>query len=365
MLVRQVMDQGENNISFGWQGGEPTLMGISFFKKAVEFQQKFQRSGQHCGNGLQTNGILIDSDWARFFRDTGILVGLSLDGPEFVHDHYRRFSNGQPTWSRVIRARDILLEADVDVNALIVVNDHSVRYPDEIYTFHKENGLKFMQFIPCVEFHPNRKGEPAFFTVSPELYGRFLIRLFNRWHDDFIDGKPSTYIRWFESLFFTYVHLSPPECTLLPECGIYTVIEHNGDIYACDFFVHPKWRLGNIIQDSLSDCLNSPLQNKFGSVKSNLPDVCQKCPWLVHCQGGCPKNRVFHNNTPGLNYLCQSYQMFFKHADPVFRKMAEIWQIQQKKQKIKEQIASGLRIRRNEPCPCGSGKKFKQCCGKE
>ena len=365
-LVRQVMTQGGDAISFGWQGGEPTLMGVPFYEKAVEFQQRYGRPGQTCGNGLQTNGILIDRTWARFLSDARFLVGLSLDGPEHVHDRYRCLKNGQSSWKKVTAARERLLEADAEVNALVVVNDYSVRFPEEIYRYHQQAGLTFMQFIPCIEPDPEVPGKPVSFSVPPEDYGHFLIRLFDLWRQDFNNGQPTTYIRWFESLFFTYVNMLPPECTLLPECGIYTVVEHNGDIFSCDFFVEPQWRLGNIMQDNLIDCLNSEQQQRFGNAKSRLPDVCRNCRWLIHCRGGCPKERGFQPAHPALSYLCPGYQLFFEHADPVFRKMAETWKMQQKKQRIREQIRlSGTKVRRNDPCPCGSGKKYKLCCGRD
>jgi len=217
-MIRQVMAQAGPEISFGWQGGEPTLMGLDFFEKAVDLQKRYGRS-RSVGNGLQTNGLLIDGKWAPFLARYNVLVGLSLDGPEHVHDRYRKLRGGGSSWSRVRDRARLMLDAHVSVNALVVVNDYSVRFPEEIYLFHKELGLNYMQFIPVT----------APFTLSAEEYGPFLCKLFDLWLADFKDGLATTSIRFFDSLFFHYVDMRPPECTLLKECGVYVVGEHNGD----------------------------------------------------------------------------------------------------------------------------------------
>lgn len=359
-IIRQVMQQGENQISFGWQGGEPTLMGIEFFKKSVHWQQQFGRSGQVVGNGLQTNGILINKKWASFLYEARFLVGLSLDGPQHIHDYYRRRRGGQSSWARVARARDIMLDAGVEVNALIVVNDYSVKFPEEIYQYHKKNGLSFMQFIPCIEPDPLNPGQTASYTVSAGDYGTFLCKLFDLWIGDFENGRPTTSIRWFDSLFYTYVGLPAPECTLFPECGIYVVVEHNGDIYACDFYVDPEWKLGNIMEGKLVDFLNSDLQNQFGQIKSCIPPECSGCVWLVHCWAGCPRDRQVNAREIGSNHLCSSFKVFFEYADKKFHEIAEKWIKEQRLLRAQPYLD---KTGRNDPCPCGSGLKFKKCCG--
>lgn len=356
--VRQVMRNGAQQVSFGWQGGEPTLMGRQFFQRAVQYQIRYGRPGQVVGNGLQTNGILIDENWARFLADARFLVGLSLDGPQHVHDRYRSLVGGQPSWERVVRARDVMLNAGVEVNALIVVNDYSVRFPREIYEFHKSNGLVHMQFIPCVETDPSDPSRAAPFSVSPEAYGRFLCELFDLWWADFRNGKPTTFIRWFDSLFYTYVGLPAPECTLLEECGVYVVVEHNGDVFSCDFFVEPRWHLGNVLEHSLADLLNSERQRQFGEIKRQLPRECAACRWLNHCWGGCPKDRQRDPRDRGSNHFCLSYKMFFEHADKRFRDLARRWQAEQEAAQSRRH-----KVGRNDPCPCGSGLKYKHCCG--
>lgn len=333
-MIKQVMWQSGRNLAFGWQGGEPTLMGRSFFERAVEYQVRFGQPGQTVGNGLQTNGILINEEWALFLRDAQVLVGLSLDGPAHIHDKYRRFRNGQPSWQYVARARDILLNKGVDVNALIVVNDYSVHYAQEIYDYHKSSGVNHMQFIPCVEPDPLDPTKAADYSVDADSYGAFLCDLFDLWRQDFHNGRPTTSIRWFDSLFYTYVGFAAPECTLLKECGVYLVVEHNGDVYSCDFFVEPKWHLGNIMTARLDEMLNSPRQDKFGKEKTKLPPECLACQWLTHCWGGCPKDRQSDVRNAGSNHFCRSYIKFFEHADAAFEKLAEEWK--------RERMTSGL-----------------------
>jgi uncharacterized protein len=368
-MIRQVTTRGAASVSFGWQGGEPTLMGVDFFKQAIELQQQYGRGGQTVGNGLQTNGLLIDEKWCRFLREARFLVGLSLDGPEHVHDHYRVSRNGKPTWKRVTDASKRMLDGGVEVNALTVLNDYSARYPREIYEFLKESGLSFMQFIPCLERDAHDPTRVAPFSVSPEQLGAFLCEVFDCWLSDFRDGKPTTNIRWFESVFATYVGLRPPECTLFNECGDYVVVEHNGDVFSCDFFVEDSWRLGNVLDGSLPDMLNSPRQARFGRRKAELPHACQVCDWLSHCHGGCPKERWGHPSGEKLSYFCDAYKLFFSHADSRLHQLAEAWLEEHRPAPPTHAMPAAAaapvgRVGRNDPCPCGSGEKYKRCCGK-
>jgi len=365
-MVRQVLIYGTAEVSFTWQGGEPTLMGLSFFEEAVEFQKRYGR-GHTVGNGLQTNGILLDGEWAKFLADYGFLVGLSLDGPRHVHDHYRTSRNGRGSWATVADKARLLLDADVAVNALSVVTDVAVRFPDEIYDFHKSLGLTHMQFVPCVEPDESAPAGIAAFSAPAVEYGRFLCRVFDRWLEDFRDGRPTTSVRFFDSVFHSYAGLPPPECTLLQECGIYVVVEHNGDVYPCDFYVDSEWRLGNIAEGRLIDMLNSSLQSKFGCRKDALPEECRECPWLRLCRGGCPRNRLYCSESP-LDYFCSSYRVYFEHADETMRNMAKNWKRQQAQEALQGYETSLHATRRlqgtgrNDPCPCGSGLKFKKCC---
>ncbi len=368
-MVRQVMEQSREHVSFGWQGGEPTLMGLPFFKKAVEFQKRFG-AGHVVGNGLQTNGLLIDRGWAEFLKEFKFLIGLSIDGPEHIHNHYRFLRSGRGSWSRVVDKAKLLLDSGVEVNALAVLNDYSVQFPEEMYAFFKSIGLNYMQFIPCVELDSRDPKRSASFSVSPKKYGEFLCKLFDLWLADFSGDQPTTSIRFFDSVFFHYAGLIPPECTLQEECGVYVVVEHNGDVYSCDFFVEPEWKLGNVMTDDLKDLLNSKKQSEFGRKKAMLPQECQECPWKDYCRGGCTKDR-FHNPMDSTkNYLCPSYRKFFEHSDARLKKMADEWKQRQAvagdTQGMDVDSGQGIpkKIGRNAPCPCGSGDKYKKCCGR-
>lgn len=323
-LIRQTMEQSAPHVSFGWQGGEPTVMGLSFFQKAVQFQEQYGL-GKAVGNGLQTNGILLNQDWARFLVQYNFLVGLSLDGPEHVHDRYRVNKQGKGTWKKVHDHAKMLLDAGVATNALVVVNDYSVNYPEEIYEYHKALGLNYMQFIPCVETDPANPAQAASYSVSAEQYGTFLTKVFDLWHADIVDGVAATSVRYFDSIFHKYVGLSAPDCTLMKTCGDYVVVEHNGDVYSCDFFVESNWKLGNIMTQRLDEMLNAPRQEEFGAMKALLPEECVSCEWLRKCQGGCTKDRIRDPHDKGSNHFCQSYKMFFAHADEKLQALAEQW----------------------------------------
>lgn len=378
IVIQQAMQSGSPQISFGWQGGEPTLMGLPFYKKAVEFQREYGSPGQVVGNGLQTNGLLIDEDWCQFLRETNWLVGLSIDGPAHVHDHYRVTRNRRPTYEQVCAAAQRMHALNVEYNALVVVNDYSVRYAREIYQHHKDLGIRFMQFIPCVERDPLQPDRAAPFSVTAEDYGVFLCEIFDCWKEDFRGGKPTVSVRYFDSVFHTYVSVPPPECTLLPECGNYLVIEHNGDIFSCDFFVEEAWKLGNVTDGTLLEMLNSPKQRQFGLLKADMPPECLQCEWKRHCYGGCPKDRIRDPADQGSNHFCRSFIRFFEHADRDLRNLAEDWLRRQRlyaqQERFNHLIASQQASRspvsqaskqpaRNSFCPCGSGKKFKNCCG--
>jgi len=380
-MIRQMMRDGGWQVSFGWQGGEPTLMGLDFFKRSVSLQKQYGRNGQSVGNGLQSNGLSIDDEWCDFLRETHWLVGLSIDGPAHVHDHYRVTRNGKPTYEMVKEAAERMSRKKVEFNALTVVNDYSAQYAKEIYEHHKSLGIEFMQFIPCVETDPFHPGQAADFTVSGEDYGKFLCEIFDLWKADFKHGKPTTSVRYIDSVFHTYVDMQPPECTLLKECGCYVVVEHNGDVFACDFFVESDWKLGNVMESRLIHLLNSERQKEFGLLKADMPEECLTCEWQKHCYGGCTKDRIRDPADEGSNHFCGSYIQFFEHADAELQRLAEDWikeqTLETERNRAAQRQALELRrqaelsthkaktkVSRNDPCPCGSGKKFKKCCGR-
>ena len=365
-LIKQTLEQSRGGISFAWQGGEPTLMGLPFFQQAVDIQQQYGK-GRQIGNALQTNGVLIDREWAAFLKQYNFLVGLSLDGPAHIHDRYRLDKARKPTHEKVLKAAELMLAQDVAVNALVVVNDYSVQFPEEIYEYHKNLSLTYMQFIPCVEGGSGGKDDLAAFTVPVEQYGEFLSKLFDLWSADIVDGVEKTSVRFFDSVFRGYVNFDPGDCTLLADCGTYLTVEHDGSVYCCDFYVDGEHYLGNAMETSLQSMLNSELQIRFGSEKADLPKECLDCEWLKQCRGGCPKDRLLDANGGDLNYLCEAFKIFFAHSHERFEELAIEWQEQQRVLARREQTLldiqqQGLSVDRNDPCPCGSGKKFKRCC---
>ena len=321
VVIGQVMGQSPESVAFSWQGGEPTLLGLSFYEEAVRLERKYGE-GKTVGNAFQTNGILLDRRWARFFRDNEFLVGLSIDGPRHVHDHYRNHLNGSPSWAQVMHGAETLLASGVAVNAVSTVTRYSGDHPDEVYDFLKGFGFSYMQFIPVVEKPPGCS-QVTDYSVTAAQYGEFLNRLFVRWQNDFTLDGPGISIRFFDAVLARYLGLEAAECELSDTCGTYLVIEHNGDVYSCDFFVEPDHRLGSLRSDRLIDLLNSSQQVSFGNAKSQIAATCSACRWLMYCHGGCPKDRVKNPGGDGTSYFCESYRKFFESADPLFRQLAQ------------------------------------------
>ena len=281
-MIRQVMQQSGDAVSIAWQGGEPALMGLDFYKRAIELEMKYGH-GQSVGNGFQTNGTLLDRDWAKFFKKYDWLIGLSLDGPEHIHNRYRFDKGHKETHKRVEENAIMLQQEGVAANAMCVLTSYSVQFPDELYAYYKSLGYTIMQFIPIVETDKKDPSKAAPFSVSAVDYGNFLIRIFDLWQADFVNGVPTTSVRHFESVFHSYVGMEAPECTMMKECGPYVVVEHNGNVYSCDFFVEPKWKLGNIMHERIINMLNSKTQQTFGAAKAVLPRECRTCGWLRNC----------------------------------------------------------------------------------
>lgn len=327
-LIRQVMQQSGQSVSIGWQGGEPALMGLDFYQRAIDLEKKYGH-GQSVSNGFQTNGTLLDREWAQFFKQYDWLIGLSLDGPQHIHDKYRQDKGQRPTWEKVERVARMLLEEGVAVNAMCCVTDYSADYAKELYNYYKSLGLSWMQFIPVVETDKEDPAKAASFSLTDEKYGHFLTQMFDLWYADIRDGVGTTSVRDFDSLFHHYVGLEPPECTHNKECGPYVVVEHNGNVYSCDFFVEPRHRLGNIRHSRIIDMLNSKKQDDFGKAKAMLPRKCKQCPWYYKCFGGCTKDRIKDPQDQRQPRFCRAYQMFFEYADERLKQLAEDWQLRQ------------------------------------
>ena len=375
--VYQYIGANENpEVTFAWQGGEPTLMGIDFFIKAIQFQEKYKKPGMQIFNTIQTNGTLLNEAWCEFFRENNFLVGLSIDGPQEFHDFYRKDKKGNSTFNRVMQGLRLMQKHGVDFNILATVNRVNADHPLEVYRFFKDQiKAKYIQFIPIVEVE-NRNSKEKFKvsdeSVLPEQYGKFLSTIFDEWvkHDVGI-----IFVQIFDAALASWVNYPQSVCLFAPTCGTASIIEHNGDIYSCDHFVDLDHLLGNIMETPLEELMLSDKQYLFGQAKNDeLPLQCIQCNLKFACQGACPKHRFSNdfNGKSGLNYLCPSYKEFFSHIDWPMRIMAylfnhgrapaEIMPIMNGKYDDLKEIFSD--INRNDPCPCGSGIKFKKCHGK-
>ena len=301
-LVEQHMPPSAPDVTFCWQGGEPTLMGLSFFEHVVALQTHYGR-GHRVANALQTNATLLDKSWAAFLTKYNFLVGVSLDGDAQVHDANRRDGASHGTWSKVANSIKMLLDAGVATNVLAAVTEESARCAQETYGLFQELGLRHMQFIPIVDPDRGGLGGRSAHSVRPETYATFLCELFDRWVLD-LGGPKQTSVRTFDALLACYLGLTPPECTMHATCGSYLVVEHDGAVYPCDFFVEPTWELGSITTSNLATLWRSPKRQVFGNLKADLPQACRECDWLSVCRGGCPKDRVL-GETPRSNYLCE------------------------------------------------------------
>ena len=391
--IRQyIHEQDVPEVTFAWQGGEPTLLGVGFFERVVSLQRKHCPPGKTISNALQTNGTLLDDAWCEFLRENGFLVGLSIDGPREIHDRYRVDKGGKPTFDKVMRGLEMLKRHQVEFNTLTVVSRANSEKPLEVYRFLREHGSGFMQFIPLVErtgggdlfSAPPDPDDPAPlapvtpWSVRPLDYGRFLCAIFDEWIRRDV-GK--VFVQLFEVHLGVWMGLPASLCVFSENCGRALALEHNGDLYSCDHYVYPQYRLGNIMDRPLAEMVDSAEQRKFGSDKNDrLPRYCQECDVRFACNGECPKHRFLRtpDGEPGLNYLCAGYKHFFHHVDPYLRRLAAIVGQGRPAEEIMPLIAlddrrkqaapaspggDGFRAGRNDPGPCGSGKKFKKCCG--
>jgi uncharacterized protein len=351
-------------VTFGWQGGEPTLMGLEFFRKAVAVQEKYRRPGMKVANALQTNGVLLDDEWCRFLKEHQFLVGLSLDGPRELHDAYRVDKGGKPTFDKVYRALKLLQKHGVEFNILCVLNRVNADHPLRVYRFFKGEGVQFIQFIPAVERTPD--GGVTAWTVRAEQWGKFLCSVFDEWVRRDV-GR--VFVQSFDVALQAWVGMEPSLCVHAKTCGDCLAIEHNGDLFSCDHYVDADYFLGNVMETPMTELVSSPFQRKFGRDKRDtLPRYCRECPVLFACNGGCPKDRFIPtpDGEPGLHYLCAGYKQFFTHVAPYMRTMAELLRCGSPPAAIMDilrQREAPPRVARNAPCPCGSGRKYKNCCG--
>jgi uncharacterized protein len=307
-MVKQLVGLRFSPTAFSWQGGEPTLAGLEFYRQAVALQARFGFSGQVVANSLQTNGVLIDDAWAEFLAEYRFLVGLSLDGPQDLHDAYRKRGD-EGTFAEAMRAAEVLRRHGVEFNILSVVTPLATARAAELYRFFVQDGFTYLQFIPCVERTP--EGGLAPYTVAPEEYGRFLSELFDAW---LADGRRAS-IRLFDALLERLITGESPLCVLGRRCDHYLVVEHSGDVYPCDFFVIRRWYLGNLLRTPLARLYGSEKHAEFARLKGLLAPACLACEWSDLCCGGCLKERQIVGDPRRVaSYLCAGYKQFFRHA---------------------------------------------------
>jgi uncharacterized protein len=391
--IKQLLEAHQvPEVTIAWQGGEPTLMGLDFFKRSVEFVEKFKKPNQQVQHTMQTNGTKLDDEWCAFFKENDFLIGLSVDGPKEVHDTYRVNKGGQGSFDQVMGGLEFLRKHEVDFNILCSVHAANSDRPLEVYRFFRDElGAEFMQFIPIVERATEQllplanlgwsedigKERPLYVqqgnlitdrTVSAEQYGQFLSTIFDEW---VMRDVGKVYVQLFDVALGSWIG-QHNLCIFSPTCGNALALEHNGDLYACDHYVEPDYLLGNIMEERMIDLVASEKQRKFGQDKyDTLPKYCQECEVLFACYGGCPKNRFIEtpDGEPGLNYLCAGYKKFFNHVNEPMRFMANelrhnrppvnvMAYMANKEAELEKLFAKAYR---NDPCPCGSGLKFKNC----
>jgi uncharacterized protein len=383
--IRQLIEAHRGNqVTVAWQGGEPTLMGVDFFRRAIEYQEQHARPGMVFENTIQTNGTLLDDEWCEFFKENDYLVGISIDGPRHLHDTYRVDRGGGPTFDKVMRGLRLLQKHGVEHNILVAVNRTNADYPLEVYRFLRDEAqATWIQFIPVVE-RIDDQGHTIYQkgtrlserSVRPEQFGRFLIRIFDEWvrHDV---GR--VYVQTFEAAVRNWLRMpSSGMCVFEETCGLGLALEHNGDLYSCDHFVEPDYRLGNIMDAPMIEMVASERQRQFGLDKrDSLPRYCRECDVRFACHGECPKNRFLTtpDGEPGLNHLCVGWKAFFHRANEPIQTMATLMRMGRPASDVMRVMAgkedewqkaldrARARKRGNDICPCNSGLKFAQCHG--
>jgi len=362
VMVRSYMSTPQPQYVFIWQGGEPTLMGVDFFRRAIELQKEHGRARNAViANALQTNATMINEDMAKLFAEYRFLVGVSMDGPPEIHDTYRRAAGGGETHSAVLRGIELLEKHGVEFNILSLVSQSNVRRAAEVYRYLVDRRVNYHQYIPCVESGPD--GRPAEFSVTGPEWGDFLCELFREWRQE---GPGRVSVRLFDDILNRLVGSDNTVCHFGVDCRRYFVVEYCGDVYPCDFFVEKELLLGNVMTDAWDDMQRSEVYRDFGALKKQWAPECGDCRWQWLCAGDCIKNRQpGRNGEPRtLSRLCEGWKKFFDHSMPAFRELAEQAKESQRRQAVAMAGRAGGRVGRNDPCPCGSGKKFKKCCGR-
>jgi uncharacterized protein len=389
LYIRQLLEGHEQapEVVVAWQGGEPTIMGLDFFRRSIELQQKYAKPGQRIINTLQTNGTLLNDDWGAFLKEHEFLVGISIDGPREIHDTYRVSKGGKPTFDRVIRNLNVLKDHGVDWNVLTTLHAANDDQGGRVYRFLRDElSAEYIQFIPIIEratpetlevadsgWGGHVKGRPLYTqtgelvthrSIGAEQYGRFMIDVFEEWVRRDI-GR--VYVQLFDTALANWYGEPPGMCVHAETCGLQVALEHTGDLYCCDHFVEPDYLLGNITETPMQQLITSAKQVKFGQDKRDtLTQHCLDCDVRFACNGGCPKDRFATSpyGEPGQHYLCPSYKAFFQHVDRAMRTMASLLAAGRAPADLMHiYAAEDARRGRNQPCTCGSGRKWKHCHG--
>ena len=378
--TRQYLQAMPERCEFGWQGGEPTLAGRDFFVKAIEFQKKYVREGQAVTNALQTNGTLLDDEWCKFLAANGFLVGISLDGPPQWHDTFRRDHANRRTFHRAWAGVELLRKHGVEFNVLVTLNAANAPHAGDIYRYFVNRGIRYVQFIPILE--RTADDQPTAFSCTSEQFGRFMLDVFDTWAARDV-GMVSE--RFIDNVLHTIIFARPATCCYSQRCANAHVLEFNGDLYVCDHFVYRQWRIGNILERPLEDLLHDPKLQEFAALKTDLPTKCRECEYLRFCWSGCPKHhRPIGTRPDRVNHFCEGYKAFFARAIPELLEMAGYMkdgylppkkamatgggdesQARAAENPPRRTDAAAAAPQRNDPCPCGSGRKFKNCCGRE
>ena len=361
-LVSDYLLTKQKVYSFAWQGGEPALMGIDFFKRVTELQEKHAQPGAQIVNSLQTNATLINDSLASHLAQFNFLVGCSLDGPPEIHNCYRKYPSAKPSHAAVQKGIETLHRHGVEFNILTLVSQANVHQASSVYRYLVSHGFFFHQYIPCVEFDESGKLLP--FSITGDEWGRFLCEIFDNWYPHDVRRVS---IRHFDALLNKRIDHIESVCSLADNCCQYFVVEYNGDVYPCDFFVQEDLKIGNIAETSWETFLSSPVYHKFGQQKSRVNPQCGQCNYSGLCMGDCQKHRVKDSTQfPGLSHLCSGWQQFFKHTEQAFQNLEKMVRVDRTVDNTPYQssppIQAKTKIGRNQTCPCGSGRKYKKCC---
>lgn len=357
-IIYDYMKMSNGSAEFTWHGGEPLLAGLEFFEEVIYMQAKYAPPNTTISNALQTNATLIDEKWAQFFKKYNFLIGVSLDGPEEIHNSKRMYRNGSGSYREVMRGINSLRKHNVEFNILTVIHENNVNRAVDLMDFYNNENFQYVQFIPAMNFKAQESESATSYLITPLEYGEFLCKVFDIW---FNAGEPKISIRFFDNMLNGYLNQEAELCINRKTCSNTLVIEQNGDVYPCDFFISNVYQLGNINNSQLEDLMFNENHDNFLRKKKELSQKCMNCDFLRLCYGGCPRNRIGDkDNVLSADYFCESYKMIYQYAHERMKIVARNVRISWLNDYLK---SGGKEPGRNEPCICGSGNKYKKCCG--